>query len=798
MEQVKTQLIEDEMKKSYMDYAMSVIVSRALPDVRDGLKPVHRRILYAMNKLGLFHNKRFRKSAHVVGSVLASYHPHGDVAVYDSLVRMAQNFSLRYPLINGQGNWGSIDGHPAAAMRYTECKLKKIAEEILLDIDKDTVDFVENYDNSTTEPTVLPSRIPNLLVNGSSGIAVGMATNIPPHNIHEIVDALVYLIDKPQAEINELMQFVKGPDFPTGGLICGRSGIIDAYKTGRGRVVVKAKTKIEEGRIIVEEIPYMVNKSILLENIANLVKDKKIDGIKDLRDESDRRGLRIVIELKREANAEYILNNLMKQTQLMGTFGVIQLALVNGEPKVLNLKELLYNYLLHRKIVIERRSRFDLVKAEDRAHILVGLKKALENIDPIVRAIKSSENADAALRKLIDVFNLSEKQSKAILEMRLQKLTSLETNKLKEEYSGLLELIKKLKDILSSERNIMLVVKNELIEIKNDYSDERRSEIVEEEEEIEHEDLIKEEDVVIMVTNEGYIKQTPLSLYKQQKRGGKGIKGAATKEEDVIDDLFVTSNLNNLLCFTNKGRVHWLKAYEIPVSSRYSKGKAIVNLLNLGEGEKVNAVLPIKKFDNAHYLLFVTKNGVLKKSALNDYANPRKKGIIALKLKNNDEVVRVRLTPGNLEFILCTKKGQAVRFSESDVRSMGRGASGVRGIRVAKGDEVIGMEVAFDKASLLTITEKGYGKRTNMSEYRKIRRGGKGVTNIKISEKNGDVVGVKTVLDHDELMFISEKGVVIRVAAKDISCIGRNTQGVRVMRLKNDKLKGVARVVKNE
>lgn len=796
-EEVKSRLIEEEMKQSYMDYAMSVIVSRALPDIRDGLKPVHRRILYAMNELGLMPNKPFRKCARIVGDCLGKYHPHGDIAVYDSLVRMAQDFSLRYPLIKGQGNFGSTD-QPAAAQRYTEAKLAKISMDMLADIDKDTVDFAANYDNSTKEPTVLPSKIPNLLVNGSSGIAVGMATNIPPHNINEIIDALVLMSDKKDASIEEIMQIVKGPDFPTGAVICGYNGIKEAYKTGRGKITVRSKCKVEEDKIIVEEIPYMVNKSLLLEGIASLVKEKKIEGIRDIRDESDREGLRIVIELKKGIDAEYVLNNLMKQTQLMSTFGIIMLALVNNEPKILNLQELLNHYLLHRKSVVERRSRFELGKAEERAHILIGLQRALQIIDPIVKAIKESDDANTALKNLMQQFKLSEKQSRAILEMKLQRLTSLETRKVKEEYDELIKLIAKLKDILSSYDRIMEVVKNELIEMKKNYGDERRTMITEEWEEIENEDLIKEEDVVVMLTNNGYIKQTPLDLYKQQKRGGQGVIGTETKENDIIEELFITSNCNHLLFFTNKGRVHWLKAYQIPISSRYAKGKPLVNLLHLGEKERITAVLPVKQFDNVHYLLFATKKGMIKKTALRAYAKPRKNGVRAINLRENDEVVTVRLTPGNLDFILCTRNGNAVRFNEEDARTMGRTATGVRGIRLVN-DEAVGMEVAFDKASLLTVTEKGYGKRTSMEEYRRIRRGGKGVTNIKISSKNGKVVGVKTVLDHDELMLISEKGVIIRVAAKDISCIGRATQGVRVMRLKEgDRLRNVARVIKND
>lgn len=796
-EEIQQRLIEEEMKESYIDYAMSVIVGRALPDVRDGLKPVHRRILYAMYDMGLLHNRSFKKSARVVGDVLGKYHPHGDSAVYDALVRMAQEFSLRYPLVKGQGNFGSVDGDRAAAMRYTEAKLKKIAEELLIDIEKDTVGFIDNFDASLKEPVVLPAKIPNLLINGSSGIAVGMATNIPPHNISEVVDGIIKYIENNEITILELMDSIQGPDFPTGGMICGKSGIKSAYTSGRGRLVVRGKAEINNDKIIITEIPYQVNKSLLIESIANLVKDKRIEGIKDIRDESDRKGMSIVIKLKQGVNADVILNQLYKNTSLQTTFGVIMLTLDNGQPKVMNLKEVIKCYVDHRKEIITRRTNFDLDKAEKRVHIIEGLKIALNNIDPVIKLIKQSENAEVARNLLIDSFNLSEIQSQAILDMKLQRLTGLEQEKLDKEHNELIELITELKNILASEEKILSIIKEELLELKKNYGDERRTELLDVEEEIETEDLIEEQDVVITVSHKGYIKQMPLELYKQQKRGGKGIKGAKVIE-DVIEHLFITSNHNYLLVFSNKGKVYWLKAYQIPEAGRYSKGKAIVNLLRLNTDEKVNAILPIGKFDDQHYLLFATKKGLLKKTRLNHYSKPRKGGIIGVGLREDDELVQVKLTPGNLDMILGTSNGLAIRFNEEDVREMGRTATGVRGILLNKGDYVIGMEVAFDGASLLTITANGYGKRTKMPEYRRIKRGGKGVINIQTTERNGNVVGVKTVKDDDEVMVISEKGLIIRVSAKDISQIGRNTQGVRLMRLnEGDKVTVLARVISN-
>ena len=797
-EEIQQKLIEDEMQEAYIDYSMSVIVGRALPDVRDGLKPVHRRILYAMNDLGLLSNKPFKKSARIVGNTLGLYHPHGDTAVYDALVRLAQDFSLRYPLVDGQGNFGSIDGFSAASMRYTEARLSKIAEELLVDIDKDTVNFTPNFDNSLKEPVVLPSRIPNLLVNGSSGIAVGMATNIPPHNIREISNALISLIDNKETTTDELMNYIKGPDFPTGGFILGRAGIKQAYKSGKGKLIVRAKSKIEKNKIIITEIPYMVNKTSLIEDIVSLVKDKRIEGISDIRDESDRRGMSIVIETK-NINPEIVLNNLCKYTQLQTTFGVIMLALHDNQPRVMPIKQMLAYYLDHRKDVVTRRTKFDLDKAEKRAHILEGLKAALKDIDNVIALIKKSKDVLTAKASLMNNYQLTEIQSNAILEMRLQRLTSLERNKIDEEYSSLLKLIKELKDILASEQKILWIIKNELTEIRDKYQDERRTQILDVEYEIETEDLVKEEDIVITSTHSGYIKQIPLETYKQQRRGGKGIIATIPKEEDIVEHLFVTNTHSYLLFFTNKGKVHWLKAFQIPQASRYSKGKAIVNLLNLEEDEMVNTILPIYSFEDHHYLLFATKKGIIKKTSLLEFSNPRRGGIKAVSLKE-DELVQVRLTPGNLDFILATKNGLALRFNETDVRSVGRNASGVRGIRLRKNDCVIGMEVALTSATLLTVTENGYGKRTDVNEYRTIRRGGKGVISIQTKyiypdSKNGAVIGIKTIKDNDEVMLISQKGVIIRIAAKDIGIKGRNTQGVRLMKLADDKVKTLARVI---
>lgn len=797
-DKVEPRLIEQEMKESYVDYAMSVITSRALPDVRDGLKPVHRRILYSMNKMGLVYNKPFKKSARIVGDVLGKYHPHGDSAVYDSLVRMAQFFSLRYPLVDGQGNFGSIDGDSAAAMRYTEARLKKVSDELLKDIEKDTVDFRPNFDESLKEPVVLPSALPNLLLNGSTGIAVGMATNIPPHNLNEVVSGVIAYIKNNQITFEELVEHVKAPDFPTGGIICGTSGIKMAYRSGKGKCLIKAKTSFEEGKIIVHEIPYMVNKASLLENIAGLVKNGIIPDISDLRDESDRKGMRIVIELKKNADENLVLNQLFKHTSLRNTFGINLLALHEGKPKVMNLKDMIKYFVAHRKEVVVRRTKFDLKKSEERAHILEGLKIALENIDPVVQLIKKADNADIAKQGLIEGYNLSEKQAVAILDMKLQKLTSLETEKLMKEREELLRFIDKLKSILESEEKISQIIVDELEELKNKYSDERKSTIGEEEGDVVFEDLIKKDQVVVNVTNSGYIKQMPLEVYKVQKRGGKGVKGTGLKDEDFVSDIFVTSNLNYLLFFSNKGKVYWLKAYQLPVGSRYSKGKAIVNLLNLDKDETINAVLPVDEFGDGSVLM-CTKGGVVKKTSLKDFSRPRKGGIIAVGLRENDEVVSVRLCNENDEFVIATRAGNAVKFNETDVRVMGRTAGGVRGVKLGSDDYVVEMSSCKDGPALFTITENGYGKRTLLDNYRLIKRGGKGVRNIIASPRNGKVVGTAVVSDEDELILISQKGVVIRMNAKDISCIGRNTQGVRVMKLlPEDKVVSVAKIRNEE
>ncbi len=795
-------VIEDEMKQSYLDYSMSVIVGRALPDVRDGLKPVHRRILYSMYKGGLLSNKPYRKSAFVVGRTMMELHPHGDASIYDSLVRMAQKFSMRYLLVNGQGNFGSIDGDNPAAMRYTEAKLGKLAEEMLQDIDKRTVKFIPNFDNSSQEPAVLPAKIPNLLVNGSSGIAVGMATNIPPHNLGEVAEGIIKQIENPNITIEELMLHIKGPDFPTGALICGKNGIINAYNTGRGKIIVRAKTRVEEIKgkqnIIVTEIPYMVNKAEMIIHIADLVKDKKIEGISDIRDESDKEGIRILIELKKEANADVLLNQLYQHTRLQTTFGVIMLALVNNIPKVLNLKELTQCYIDHRKDVVRKRTLFDLNKAQQRAHILEGLMIALSSIDNTIKIVKESKAVEDAKKALISNFNLSEKQAIAILEMRLQRLTSLEQEKIKQEHSGLIKLIRELKSILENPQRILDIIKNELIELKQEYSDERRTEIVDLEfTELNMEDLVEEEDMVITITHSGYIKRQPLNTYRQQRRGGKGLIATTTREEDLVKDIFIANTHSYLLFFTNRGRVYWLKVYDLPEASRQAKGKAIVNLLHLAQDEKVTAYIPVKKFNPSRYFIMATKNGTVKKTNLIAYSKPRSSGIVAISLNQNDELINVKLTDGNKEIILATKNGIAVRFNENDIRSTGRSSQGVRGITLKDTDEVIGMVVASENRTLLTVTENGYGKRTKISDYRLINRGGSGVRNIICSERNGKVVSINSVTDEDDVILISQRGIIIRIPASQISLIGRNTQGLRLMRLKQgDKLVGAAKIIK--
>ncbi|GAV24083.1 DNA gyrase, A subunit [Carboxydothermus islandicus] len=796
--------LEEEMKSSYLDYAMSVIVGRALPDVRDGLKPVHRRILYAMHILGMTPDKPHRKSAHIVGEVLGKFHPHGDVAVYDAMVRMAQDFSTRYPLIDGHGNFGSVDGDSAAAMRYTEARMAKITVEMLRDIDKDTVDFMPNYDNSTKEPVVLPSRIPNLLVNGSSGIAVGMATNIPPHNLREVIDGVVKMIDDPEVEIGELMKIIKGPDFPTGGKIMGRQGIRQAYTTGRGTIKVRAVTTFEKlsgGKtaIIVTELPYQVNKAKLIEKIADLVRDKKIDGIADLRDESDRKGMRIVIELKRDANPQVVLNQLFKHTQLQDTFGIIMLALVDNQPKILNLKEILFYYLEHQKNVVTRRTRYDLNKAEERAHILEGLKIALANLDEVIKIIRGSKDVDTARQGLMSRFGLTEKQAQAILDMRLQRLTALEREKIDEEYRELIKKIEYFNSILADERVLLGVIRQELLEIKEKYGDARRTQITNEESIFDEEDLIAEEDMVITITHQGYIKRLPVDTYKNQRRGGRGVTAMATKEEDFVRHLFVTSTHNYLLFFTNKGKVYRLKVHEIPEAGRQARGTPIVNLLYVDQDERITAIIPVKEFSDDHYLLMVTKNGIVKKTVLSEYDSSRRDGIIALSLEEGDKLIDVKLSTGQEEVIIGTKKGMAIRFSETDVRPMGRTAKGVRGITLSPGDEVIGLEVVDEQAELLTVTSKGFGKKTPFSEYRVQSRGGKGIINMKVTQKNGEVVGIVAVRPEDEVMAISGEGIMIRVKAAEISTQGRATQGVTLMKLnKDDQLTAVAKIAAQE
>ncbi len=780
-------IIEHEMKQSYLAYSMSVIVGRALPDVRDGLKPVHRRVLFSMHELGLTHNKAFRKSAKIVGEVMGNYHPHGDSAIYNTLVRMAQDFSLRYPLVNGQGNFGSVDGDGAAAMRYTEARLTSIAEELIADIEKETVPFVPNYDGSRKEPNLFPSKIPNLLMNGSTGIAVGMATNIPPHNLGEIADAVIHLINTPEADALSLLQFVQGPDFPTGGIILGRAGIRDAYATGRGKVVIRAKTVLEETknrtRIIVNEIPYQVNKSELVEEIADLVRDKKIQGISDLRDESDRDGTRIVIELKMGANSDVVVNQLFAHTRMQVTFGIIQLALVNNEPKVLTLKEIIQHFILHRKAVVRKRTEFDLREAEAKHHVLAGLIIALDDIDRAIALIKQSKSTEIARQGLMSAYKLSEIQAQAILDMKLQKLTSLEQNKIREELKELTRMIADFKDILAKESRILGLITQELTDLKKKYGDARRTQIIDGAvSDVDEEALIKPEDVVVTVTHAGYVKRLPAETYKEQKRGGKGIIATGTKEEDFVEDLFIANTRSSLLFFTNKGKVHWVKVYQIPEASRIAKGTAIVNLLQLEEGEKVQTFIPIVEFDPKKYLFFVTKNGTVKKTSLEEFSNPRKGGIIALGIDEGDSLISVLLTDGKKDIIIATEEGMAIRFNEDDVRVMGRTAYGVIGIKL-KDTNVVGAVVADETKTLLSITEKGYGKRTPISEYRLIGRGGVGVINFNITDKTGKVVAVKEVVPDDGLMLISKNGIIIRTKVGQISEIGRNTQGVRVMRL---------------
>ncbi len=794
--------IEEEMKVSYLDYAMSVIIGRALPEVRDGLKPVQRRILYAMFREGLLPGRKYSKSAGVVGEVLKKYHPHGDSAVYDAMVRLAQDFNMRYTLVDGQGNFGSIDGDPAAAYRYTEARLAKIAEEMLADIDKETVDFLPNFDETTEEPKVLPSKIPNLIINGAAGIAVGMATNIPPHNLGEVIDGLIMLLEQPEISVEKIMTAVKGPDFPTGGIIHGTSGIKDAYETGRGLIKIRAKARIEREHrggenIIITELPYQVNKARLIEKIAELVREKKLEGLSDIRDESDREGIRVVLELKRGEMAQVILNNLYKHTQMETTFGIIMLALVGGQPHVLGLRKVLGYFLQHRRDVIIRRTRFELRKAEERAHILEGLKIALDNLDAIIALIRSSKSPAEAKEGLMTRYPLSEIQAQAILDMKLQRLTGLERDKIVSEYKETLKEIERLKSILGSDALLSKIIKDELLEIKSKYADDRRTEIAEEAKEITIEDLITEEEMVITLSHQGYIKRNPLSAYRSQRRGGKGLIGMETKEEDFVEQLFIGSTHDYMLFFSNLGRLYWLKTYQIPEAGRAAKGKALINLLQLSQGERISTALPVRDFKEG-YLVMFTKNGTVKKTALTSYSNPRGKGVIAISLEENDELIAVRKTSGKNDLIIGTRNGLAIKFNEEDVRDMGRTAKGVRGIRLTKGDEVVAAEVAEEKTTVLTAAENGFGKRTKIEDYPLQGRGGKGVISIKLTEKGGKVVGLLQVRQEDEVVMITSSGKLVRTTAENISTHGRNTQGVKLMDTAEDRIVSIAKVVEKD
>jgi DNA gyrase subunit A len=798
-------VIEDEMKKSYIDYAMSVIVSRALPDVRDGLKPVQRRILVAMDDLGLAHNKPYRKSAKISGDVNGNYHPHGTVAIYDAMVRMAQDFSLRNPLVDGQGNFGSIDGDRAAAERYTEARMTRIAEHLLEDLKKDTVDFVPNYDGTRKEPTVLPAKLPNLLMNGASGIAVGMATNIPPHNLRELTDGIVALIDDPDLPEEKLLGMVHGPDFPTGGIIFGRAGVRDAYLTGRGRIIVRARANIEVHQnnsesIIITEIPFMVNKSSMIEAIANLVRAGKITGIRDIRDESDRDGIRVVIDMKRDAQANVILNQLFKSTQMQTTFGTILLALTDNVPKVMTLKEMLNHYIAHREEVIVRRTKFELAKAEARAHILEGLKKALDHIDEIVQIIKKSKDVDDARTQLRKRFKFSEIQAQAILDMRLQRLTGLQRKKIEDEYKEIIKLIATLKGILESRAKVLAIIRTDITEAAEAYGNKRRTEIVEATTDFAIEDLIAEEDMAISISHTGYIKRLPVGTYRRQRRGGKGITGMSTKEDDFVEHMLIASTHDYILFFTPKGHCHWLRVHEIPQAGRAAKGKAIVNLLQVSKDDSVATFITARDFDDEHFVVMATRKGVVKKTRLSAYSHPRRGGIRAINIDKGDELIDAAVTDGNHDIVLAKKLGKAIRFRESDVREMGRTARGVRGTRLEKGDEVVGMVVAVgEQGTVLSVTENGYGKRTRVSDYRIIKRGGKGVISIKANKRNGKVVAVRIVNEPDEVMIMTAKGVMIRLPVKGISLIGRNTQGVRIIKLgKGDRVVDVACVASEE
>lgn len=803
--------IEDEMQSSYIDYSMSVIVSRALPDVRDGLKPVHRRVLYGMSDLGMLHNRNYKKSARIVGEVLGKYHPHGDSAVYDTIVRMVQDFSLRYPLIDGQGNFGSVDGDSAAAMRYTEVRMQRIAEEMLTDLNKETVDYQDNFDDTLTEPTVLPSMLPNLLLNGSSGIAVGMATNMPPHNINEVIDGIVAYIDDHDIDAKGLMEHIKAPDFPTGGIIYGYEGVKEAYETGRGKITMRARANVEEMRnnreqIIVTEIPYQVNKATLIEKIADLVNNEKITEISEIRDESDRDGMRIVIMLKRGSNTGVVLNQLYKYTQMQQTFGVINLALVQGRPKVMALKELIQHFVEHRVEVIIRRTIYDLDQAEARAHILEGLKIALDNLDEVIKTIRASNNPQEANRELRRKFALTDLQAKAILDMRLQKLTGLERDKIDLEYSDIVEKIAEFRNILSDRNRQNEIIKEELADLKSRYGDERRTQIVYSADDFNIEDMIADEDVVVTISNKGFIKRMPVSGYRRQRRGGKGMKGTTTKDDEYVEHLFVATNHNYILFFTENGKCYWLRVYEIPEGSRLSRGRAIVNLIDIEKEDSIQTFVPVKTLDDEdyiknHYIIMATKEGLVKKTVLEAYSRPRRDGIIAINVKEGDKLLGASLTDGDSTIILGNKKGRAIRFSEDDVRDMGRNTSGVRGMKLSKNDELVDMVVIKNthEATVLAISEKGFGKRSLVDDYREQSRGGKGVITMKITPKTGDLIALKEVSDKDDLMIITELGKVIRMQCKGIRTMGRNTQGVRIMRLDEEgKIAAITRVVNED
>ncbi len=794
-EQFQSISIEQELKKSYLDYAMSVIVGRALPDVRDGLKPVHRRALFAMRELGVFHNRPYVKSARIVGDVIGKYHPHGDTAAYDTIVRMAQDFAMRYPLVDGQGNFGSVDGDSPAAMRYTEARMTKIDKEIVDDLDKETVDFIANYDNSMTEPSVMPSKIPNLLINGSSGIAVGMATNIPPHNITEVVNGVITMIDDPNITVHQLISIISGPDFPTGGIICGRAGIREAYETGRGIITMRAVTNIEKRKdgiresIVITEIPYQLNKAVLVEKIAHLVKDKKINSISEVRDESDREGMRIVLELKKDEIAEIVINQLYKMTQLQKSFGIIFLAIVNNKPEVLNIKQILEHFILHRKVVVYRRTTFELNKAQEKAHLLEGLNIAINNLDEVVALIKASKNPAEAKAELISRFELSDIQAQSILDMRLQRLTGLERDKIAEDYKNVLKEIEKLKNILGNESLVMQIIKEELSEILEIYGDERKTEIIDAVEEILPEDLITPEDMAVTVTHSGYIKRNPITLYRSQRRGGKGVKGVNNIEEDFVSNIYVASTLDTFLFFTSLGKVFWRKVYQLPLAGRTARGKAIVNLLELSEGEKVAAILPVSTFDDENSsktVLMVTKSGRVKKTSLKEFSRPLRKGKRALTINEGDEIIAANILSGDDTIFLISKDGMCIRFHESDVRTMGRTAAGVRGIRLKNEDLIVGAIVVNSEDSILTVTEKGFGKRTPVNDYRIQKRGGKGVFGIKKSKRNGDIIGAMQVSETDEVILIADSGKMIRMVLKNVRIIGRTTQGVKLINIEGN------------